>query len=186
MKKGMRWTAGVLLGLLSALGSARSATPPRWLLVDTAAHRLSVMEGEETVRTFNRIAIGRAGVTPAKVARDQKTPLGEFYITDIRKSPLFDLFMELSYPNPEHAKVAHDAGRISADDLWAIQKATLNGMVPPQNTPLGGHIGIHGIGRGDLRIHQQFDWTQGCIALTNQQIEQLQLLIGAGTRVVIR
>jgi lipoprotein-anchoring transpeptidase ErfK/SrfK len=51
---------------------------------------------------------------------------------------------------------------------------------------LGGHIGIHGVGRGDLRIHQQFDWTQGCIALTNEQIEQLQNLVRVGDRVVIQ
>ncbi len=186
MKWGRRWVVGVLCGLILSAGSDVFAAPSRWLLVDTEAHQLSVMEGEEPIWTFNRIAIGRAGVTPAKVTRDQKTPLGEFYITEIRKSPLFDLFMELSYPNPDHAKAAREAGRINEEEFWAIQQATWHGLTPPQNTQLGGHIGIHGVGRGDLRIHQQFDWTQGCIALTNQQIEQLQVLIGTGTRVVIR
>lgn len=180
------WIVGALCGLALCNGANASIFPGRWLLVDTAAHELSVMEGEQPIWTFHRIAIGRAGVTPSKLTRDHKTPLGEFYITEIRKSNMFHLFMELSYPNSAHAKAAHEADRISEDEYWAVQRAISSGLLPPQNTRLGGHIGIHGVGRGDLRIHQQFDWTQGCIALTNQQIEQLQSLVGTGVRVVIR
>ena len=185
--KWMRWwIVGAMCGLALCSGVNASTFPGRWLLVDTQAHELSVMEGEEPIWTFNRIAIGRGGVTPSKLTRDHKTPLGEFHITEIRKSDLFHVFMELNYPNTEHAKAARDADHISEEDYWAIQRAAWKGLMPPQNTRLGGHIGIHGVGRGDLHIHQQFDWTQGCIALTNQQIEQLQALIGTGARVVIR
>ena len=185
--KWMRWwMVGAMCGLALCNGVNASPFSERWLLVDTQAHELSVMEGEEPIWTFNRIAIGRGGVTPSKLTQDHKTPLGEFYITEIRKSDLFHVFMELSYPNTEHAKAARDAGRISEEEYWAIQRAAWSGLMPPQNTRLGGHIGIHGVGRGDLRIHQRFDWTQGCIALTNQQIEQLRALIGTGARVVIR
>jgi len=51
---------------------------------------------------------------------------------------------------------------------------------------LGGGIGIHGIGRGDLDIHRQYNWTNGCVALDNDQITDLARWIGVGTRVVIR
>lgn len=185
--KGMHcWIMILLCGLGMCNGLHASTATGRWLLVDTVAHELSVMEGEEPIWTFNRIAIGRGGVTPSKLTRDHKTPLGEFYITEIRKSGMFHVFMELSYPNTAHAKAAREAGHISEEEYWVIEHAIWHGLLPPQNTVLGGHIGIHGIGRGDLRIHEQFDWTQGCIALTNQQIEQLQALIGTGVRVVIQ
>jgi hypothetical protein len=68
----------------------------------------------------------------------------------------------------------------------AIQDALLRGETPPQDTPLGGHIGIHGIGSGDPLIHEAFNWTKGCIALTNKQIEQLVSLVPLGTKVIIK
>ncbi|MCP5245074.1 MAG: L,D-transpeptidase, partial [Burkholderiales bacterium] len=47
-------------------------------------------------------------------------------------------------------------------------------------------IGIHGIGRGDPEIHDQFHWTNGCIALTNEQIDQLGKWLKPGVMVKIR
>lgn len=183
------WVLVCLVSLVSMTwtGSVCADQPrARWVLIDTQTHALSVMHDQEPVWTFNAIALGRGGVTPSKVTRDHKTPLGEFRITEVRKSDRFHIFIGLSYPNPVHAKAAHEAGQISDDEFWAVQYATFQGILPPQNTRLGGHIGIHGVGRGDLRIHQQFDWTQGCIALTNEQIEQLQNLVRVGDRVVIQ
>ena len=185
----MRVKIWVLVCLIClAWGRSVFAEQPRsrWVSIDTTTHVLSVMDDHEPVWTFDAIAIGRGGVTPSKVARDHKTPLGEFHITEIRKSDSFHIFIGLSYPNSAHAKAAHEAGQISDDEFWAVQYATSQGTLPPQNTRLGGHIGIHGVGRGDLRIHQQFDWTQGCIALTNEQIDQLQSLIRVGDRVLIQ
>jgi hypothetical protein len=57
---------------------------------------------------------------------------------------------------------------------------------PPQNTALGGAIGIHGIGGGSPDVHHRFHWTEGCVAVSNEQIERLAELVGIGTRVVIR
>ena len=57
-----------------------------------------------------------------------------------------------------------------------------------EDTPLGGAIGIHGIGEeNDDRLHVQRwqNWTQGCIALTNREIRELRRFVDVGTRVVI-
>ena len=59
-------------------------------------------------------------------------------------------------------------------------------QTPPQNTPLGGQIGIHGLGHANEKIHQVFDWTHGCIALTNPQIDQLSQWVDTGTVVKIK
>jgi L,D-peptidoglycan transpeptidase YkuD (ErfK/YbiS/YcfS/YnhG family) len=60
------------------------------------------------------------------------------------------------------------------------------GQIPPQDTPLGGQIGIHGLGSADARVHEFFDWTHGCIALTNSQIDHLSQIVDTGTLVKIK
>ena len=68
----------------------------------------------------------------------------------------------------------------------AILNARDRGQLPPQDTALGGHIGIHGVGRLTTDDHRLFNWTQGCIALTDAQIDELAHWLALGTRVVIR
>jgi hypothetical protein len=67
-----------------------------------------------------------------------------------------------------------------------IVRAQELGQIPPQDTPLGGQIGIHGLGSADARVHEVFDWTHGCIALTNSQIDHLSQLVDTGTLVKIK
>jgi hypothetical protein len=67
-----------------------------------------------------------------------------------------------------------------------VRRALRTNSVPPQNTPLGGFIGIHGIGIGDPKIHALFNWTEGCIALTNEQVDELAQWVHVGTPVTIR
>jgi hypothetical protein len=77
------------------------------------------------------------------------------------------------------------AGEISQAEFDAIQEAHAKGRVPPQNTSLGGFIGIHGLGRGDPEIHRDLNWTKGCIAVTNAQMSQIMGLLGKGALVRI-
>lgn len=68
----------------------------------------------------------------------------------------------------------------------AIRRAHKRGEVPPQNTGLGGLIGIHGIGAGDADMHREYNWTNGCVALTNEEIDRLVEWVDVGTLVEIR
>ena len=80
------------------------------------------------------------------------------------------------------------AKRISKQEYRDILDAHIYGRLPPQNTRLGGAIGIHGIGvetKNKLEIHQLANWTQGCIALRNNEVEQLASYITKGTMVTI-
>ncbi len=65
-------------------------------------------------------------------------------------------------------------------------QAVRHHRIPPQNTPLGGQLGIHGLGRGDLDIQRTINWTNGCVALTNHDIRRLGQWVHVGTRVIIR
>jgi lipoprotein-anchoring transpeptidase ErfK/SrfK len=57
------------------------------------------------------------------------------------------------------------------------------GNPPPQETSLGGYLGIHGIGDGDKEIHESVNWTDGCIAINNEQLMELADWVKIGTRV---
>ena len=54
-----------------------------------------------------------------------------------------------------------------------------------QGRPLG-QLGIHGVGMGDMKVHETVNWTEGCIALTNEQVRDLAKWVVVGTRVVVR
>ena len=77
---------------------------------------------------------------------------------------------------------------ITRGEFDRIISALRINALPPQNTALGGAIGIHGIGPETpekLHIHEHLNWTEGCIALRNNEIHELRPYVGIGTRVVI-
>jgi murein L,D-transpeptidase YafK len=171
---------------LVPMGAAAEMDPEPWLLVETEPHVLKVMQGDRPVQIFPRIAIGRRGVGIDKQRGDDKTPLGEYRIGWINENSRFYRFFGFTYPNPEVAKRGFIRGLVGENLFRSILRAHLAELTPPQDTPLGGQIGIHGIGAGDRSIHEQFDWTHGCVALTNEQIDQLTPWVKKGTLVVIR
>ena len=157
-----------------------------WILVDTGALTLSVMRGATPVAIHENISIGSNGATLDKRQGDEKTPLGEFRINEIRSSKRFHLFLSLDYPTMAQADRALSLAYLSRADFNALRDAWSKGAPPPQDTLLGGHLGIHGLGSGSLEVHQRFNWTNGCIALTNEQVMQLAEVARIGTRVQIR
>lgn len=164
-----------------------SATGDYELVVKRSEQRLIVQKDGKPIRTFH-VALGSGGRSGKLQAGDRKTPLGEYHIMQVRDSDRFHLFIQLDYPSVRDAINALKAGRISKDDYRNILDAHIFGQLPPQNTSLGGAIGIHGIGEetsDKLEIHQLANWTQGCIALRNNEVEQLTQYIDKGTTVTI-
>lgn len=181
-----------LCGLLLLSAVLASATPllarsdQIWILVDTEKLTLTVMDGDRVRRTYENISIGRGGTTQDKRRSDDKTPLGEFHIVRIAVETRFHRFYGFDYPTLEQAARGLQAGVIDQGQYVQIRKALRARRTPPQSTPLGGFIGIHGVGEGDVRVHSDFNWTNGCIALTNEQIDDLAQWIGIDTRVVVK
>ena len=126
--------------------------------------------------SFSDIAIGRYGAATDRRKGDHKTPLGHFIIGWITDKTSFHRFFGLLYPSKEYAERAFQAGLLDKKTWDRIRQALAAGRLPPQNTVLGGNLGIHGIGKGDKKIHEQFNWTNGCVALTNEQIDRLSEL----------
>jgi murein L,D-transpeptidase YafK len=164
-------------------GAAREAV---WLLVETAQGTLSVMRGDRAIRQFENISIGRGGVALHRANGEDATPQGTFRIAWIERDSRFHRFFGLDYPRQADALWGLRTGKIDVETYARIYRATRRGQVPPQDTALGGYIGIHGLGKGDPQMHESLNWTNGCVALTNQQVDQLEPWISEGTTVIIR
>lgn len=183
-----KWSASVLITIASLVWQLPAwATGDYELLIKRSEQRLIIQKDGKAVRSFH-VALGSGGRSGKLQEGDRKTPLGEYHIVQVRDSDRFHLFIQLDYPSVRDAINALKAGRISKDEYRDILDAHIFGQLPPQNTSLGGAIGIHGIGeetKDKLEIHQLANWTQGCIALRNNEVEQLTRYIDKGTTVTI-
>ncbi len=125
---------------------------------------MELMSRGKIMKTY-KIALGGQPVGPKRVQGDHKTPEGKYKIDSKNPKSRFYLALHISYPN--------------ADDR---RRARQLGMSP------GGAIMIHGLGKefGWLgSAHTHYDWTDGCIAVTNEEIEEVWRLVPIGTPIEI-
>ncbi|MCP3850122.1 MAG: L,D-transpeptidase [Gammaproteobacteria bacterium] len=157
-----------------------------WLLIDTQKQELEVKQADVTLRTFSNISIGRNGSGFKEKRGDDITPKGKYKISWVNRESRFHLFYGFNYPSQENARTALRKKLITPKDFIRIMIAHKKNRLPPQDTPMGGMIGIHGLGQGDRKIHETMNWTHGCIALTNKQINNLDTLINRETIVIVK
>lgn len=136
-----------------------------------------------------KVALGRGGLGHKKARGDGITPLGSYVVVGFNEKSDFHYFIRLNYPNNNDALAAYRNNSITFEQLQNILYDNVSGETPLQNTVLGGAIGLHGIGNETdekLLMHSRLDWTQGCIALKNDEIEQLRPFLTLGVHVVIK
>lgn len=174
-------------GLLGLAGTAQAVFGDRaWILVDTERQSLAVMKDDRMVERFEDISIGRGGAALERRRGDDRTPLGVFRVVRINPRSNYYRFYGLDYPTEVHASRALEQGLIDESTYRSIVEAEAAGETPPQDTALGGQLGIHGLGSGDRKTHGRFNWTKGCVALTNEQIDRLDRWVRLGTVVVVK
>lgn len=157
------------------------------LEIDKSREELLVKSGDTVIRRY-RAATGRGGQGSKRKLGDRKTPNGVYKIVDFKNNSRFHFFMQLDYPNLLDAWYGYKNKLIDAREFRAITTAVKKDEIPPQDTALGGYIGIHGIGEltdEKIMIHEAQNWTAGCIALTNEEILDLKQYVDIGTQVVI-
>lgn len=182
-----RFTPACLSALLFAAGGGWADTGAEVVVdVDSAKREMRVLRGDKVLAVFNPVSVGRWGITEEKRHGDGKTPLGDYRIAWMKSSGDFGPFIGFNYPSLARAEKGLAAGEISQAEFDAIQEAHAEGRVPPQDTRLGGFIGIHGLGLADPEIHRDLNWTKGCVAVTNAQMSQIMGLLGKGALVRIR
>ena len=126
---------------------------------------MQLLAAGKVIRTY-RVALGRGGLAPKQREGDGLTPEGHYVIDARSDHSKYYKSLHLSYPN-------------SADR----KRAERQGISP------GGAIMIHGLpnGMGWLGArHRLFDWTLGCIAVTDEEIDEVWTLVPVGTPVEIR
>lgn len=132
--------------------------------VDKSKRRLYLIDGQQIVREY-RIALGGSPRGHKQQEGDQKTPEGRYYLDFVLNDSQYYRSIHISYPNIE-------------DRIHAMN----------HNLDPGGDIKIHGLKNGETRpanFVQSFDWTDGCIALTNQDMDDLLSLVSVGTPIDI-
>jgi len=118
---------------------------------------------------------------------DKRTPEGDFYICTMNHSERFYKFMGLSYPDIRHAEDAMKRGLITYAQYLEIWRANGERRQPPWDTALGGAIGIHGrvLNSAISRVPNPANWTDGCIALNNADVDEIFSVASLGTPVTI-
>ncbi|WP_245184860.1 L,D-transpeptidase family protein [Halomonas salinarum] len=180
---------GAAVGAMSSDTQRVSLNPgPQelWLLIDQSSSSLEIYRGDKVVERFFPVSLGRGGVKRLRHEGDKSTPSGVFHINRVKLDSDFHIFLGIDFPTADHAREAWEAGMMSGREYGDFMSHLRRTGQPPQDTVLGGYIGIHGLGEADPEIHRRFDWTQGCVAVTNAQIDHLTDLVTIGTRVVIR
>lgn len=189
----------LLMGSLSPAPPAVSARPSD-LAMKLAAHDgelrfviqksrnvLTVYKGTTPVRSY-WAALGKGYDRGDKHRMgDKRTPEGHFYICSMNSSERFYKFMGISYPSYRHAEEGMRLGLITYEQYREIWNANVERRQPPWDTPLGGAIGIHGRIQNTAiqRIPKPVNWTDGCIALNNADVDELFSVAAIGTPVTI-
>ncbi len=182
----------LILAALLLLGTACAGqvTPKATLIdVNVSSREMKVSWSDNTSSSYH-VALGRAGnnCTRQKTG-DNCTPVGSFFIAAKHESSRFHKFLLLSYPDEPTAKKGLVARTISAEEYETISSSLARRQAPPQDTGLGGNIGMHGqpawIPAWLQRWGSDFNWTAACVSVTNAEIDQIYDHTEIGTPVVI-
>ena len=173
--------------LLPPVVSCSTTTPAYHIEISKSRRSLQLKQENLVVKEYF-IAHGQGGAGTKRRLGDGKTPLGHYRVAEFREKSKFHFFILLNYPNLLDAWYGYQNEVIDGADFRNIAAAARQRRAPPQSTGLGGYIGIHGIGettRHKLDIHRAVNWTEGCIALRNDEIMELKELVTIGTPVII-
>ena len=135
------------------------------VVVEKSARKLTLFRGDTPLKSYS-VALGRAPEGTKQREGDNRTPEGHYIIDAHKADSAFHRALHVSYPSPADAAAAAARG----------------------DKP-GGDIMVHGIrnGLGWLgALHRSIDWTAGCIAVTDKEIEEIYRAVPDGTRIEIR
>jgi murein L,D-transpeptidase YafK len=135
------------------------------IIIEKSKRTMTLLKQDKEIKTY-KIALGRDPVGPKVQMGDKKTPEGLYFVDYKVRNSIYHRALHLSYPNPEDMERAKSL------------------RVPP-----GGSIMIHGMKQDKLwmgDVQYLFNWTNGCIALTNDEIEEVWDLVSTWTPVEIK
>jgi murein L,D-transpeptidase YafK len=135
------------------------------VVVVKALRELRLLADGEVFRTYP-VALGRAPVGDKLWEGDGRTPEGRYTLDFKNENSAFYRSIRVSYPNAQDWREARALGVHPGSDIM------IHGLKPE----------FAEVGKGHLRA----DWTEGCIAVTNRQMDEIWSLVPVGTPIVIR
>ncbi|MEQ1764858.1 MAG: L,D-transpeptidase [Pyrinomonadaceae bacterium] len=147
------------------------------LVISKSKRTLTVFDGGTKIKSY-KVALGFDPNRDKETEGDGRTPEGDFYVFTKNPESRFHLSLGVSYPGMEDAERGLKKGLITQADHDEIIAAIAEQRMPLQKTKLGGEIYIHGGGSAS-------DWTDGCVALDNDQMTELFDVILVGAKVTI-
>ena len=158
------------------------------IIVDRENYTLNLFEDTVLVKSY-RVSFGRNVHHAKNRASDEATPIGEYKICAIDSSESHTIIFRLNYPNIDDASEALRKGWISQKEFNQIKFEFYYEGCTKFNKVLGGGIGIHGIGRLNYifkNLPFVYNWTNGSIAMSDEDIDELYTVVKIGTKVVIK
>jgi len=153
------------VGLLLTIDAKEPVQKADLIVVEKAKRTLTLYANGKVLKSY-KVALGNNPVGAKQVEGDGKTPEGRYTIDSVNRASSYHLSLHISYPS------AADVARATS-----MAKSA------------GGDIMIHGLPNGYAWVgaaHRLHDWTAGCIAVTNPEIEEIVKLVPLGTPVEIR
>ncbi|MCS5712084.1 L,D-transpeptidase family protein [Candidatus Berkiella aquae] len=135
------------------------------IVVEKASRKITLFHQQVPIKSY-KIALGFEPMGHKTQEGDGKTPEGTYQICAKNPKSQFHLSLKISYPSHEDK-----------------QQAKQNGVSP------GGEIMIHGLATPFSFLgkhHSQRDWTLGCIALSNEEMEEIYANVAVGTKIIIK
>lgn len=154
----------VVFLFVASLSAHASQTADRIVILKSKRTLILYSNGKE-LKTY-KVALGGQPSGAKTRQGDHRTPEGIYRIDGKNAHSRFHKSLHISYPSPQDRVRARKMG------------------VSP-----GGDIMIHGLPDAYAYLgplHRQYDWTEGCIAVTNPEIEEIWTLVPVGTEVEIR
>ena len=158
------------------------------ILVDRKTYTLSLYEDTVLIKSY-RVSFGRNLNDKKKLREDGATPVGNYKVCSISQNYVYHKFLKLNYPNLEDAAEALRKSLITQKQFNQIKFEYYYEECVNANTVLGGDIGIHGIGRLNpifKNLPFVYNWTNGSIALSNEDLDEILTVTKQGTKVVIK
>jgi len=141
------------------------------IVIDKSDYELRVFTSDTLVKTYSTV-FGGNPVDDKRREGDSCTPEGVFYINSKYPHHSWSKFIWINYPTA---------------DSWKKHKSAKASGKIGGNAKIGGEIGIHGVPDGtDYMIAEKFNWTLGCISLTNKDINEIYPFITKKTKITIQ
>jgi murein L,D-transpeptidase YafK len=141
-----------------------------YIIVTKSDYELKVYDKDGWYATYP-VVFGSKSLDDKMMEGDRKTPEGVFHIASKRLHEKWHKMMLIDFPTPS--------------DYEKFSERKAQGLIP-RNARIGGGIAIHGTWpHDDMAVDLYQNWTNGCVSLKNEDIDELYDMVPVGTKVTI-